>query len=386
MINSKTLLDILEKVNISAFSDKWGPEEVLHVYDPETQLQGILVIDNTIQGPGIGGLVISPTITPFEVFKLARAMTWKCALAEVPFGGAKAAIRADPYQINKLKQIKIFAKKIAPFVPNSYIASPDLNVGESEMKAFVDSIGDLQGATGKPKINGGFPNKYAAVGFGMGTALESALRILHENYHLPKDLSETTVVIQGFGKIGFTISKFLQKRGAKIIAINDLWGTIYNPNGIDIKKIRQYANAQSKESSLMNYKYGKMLEREDIYKIKCDIFIPCANAYAINEKNWFQLETKLILECANNAITSKAEKRLFEQETMVLPDILVNAGSVISSFAEYKKLDPFETISLIERTIRKNSNMILKRSLEYDLIPRDIAQNIAQERILNTLN
>lgn len=142
----------------------------------------------------------------------------------------------------------------------------------------------------------------------MGTALESALRILHENYHLPKDLSETTVVIQGFGKIGFTISKFLQKRGAKIIAINDLWGTIYNPNGIDIKKIRQYANAQSKESSLMNYKYGKMLEREDIYKIKCDIFIPCANAYAINEKNWFQLETKLILECANNAITSKAEK------------------------------------------------------------------------------
>lgn len=111
MINSKTLLDILEKVNISAFSDKWGPEEVLHVYDPETQLQGILVIDNTIQGPGIGGLVISPTITPFEVFKLARAMTWKCALAEVPFGGAKAAIRADPYQINKLKQIKIFAKK-----------------------------------------------------------------------------------------------------------------------------------------------------------------------------------------------------------------------------------------------------------------------------------
>lgn len=383
-MNSNTLLKILDEVNVSAFFDKWGPEEVIQVYDPETQLQGVLVIDNTALGPGKGGIRISPSITPFEIFKLARIMTWKCAIAEIPFGGAKAGIRADPYKIDKEQQIKIFAKKIAPLTPRRYIAGPDLNVGEQEIKTFVESIGDLQAATGKPEEMGGIPHEVGTVGFGLGVSIETALGLLHERFKIPQDLSGTTIVIQGFGNVGFSISKYLMNKGAKIVAISDFWGAIYDPAGIDIKKIQKHAYAKSEILSVKNYKNGQSLGRDEIYRINCDIFIPCACGGVVNSENWHLLNSKCIVEGANNAITPEAEKKLNERQIPILPDILVNAGGVISSYAEYKKMDIFEAFNLIEKKMRKNTYLILKQTLDSELSARDIARNIAEERILNS--
>ncbi|GAH14283.1 unnamed protein product, partial [marine sediment metagenome] len=118
----QTQTDLIPDLN--NLLDSWGPEEVIQVYDPNTGMQGFLVIDNTALGPGKGGIRISSTVTPLEVFGLARAMTWKCALADIPFGGAKSGIRADPYTIDKLKFVKEFAKKIAPSVPSRYVSAP----------------------------------------------------------------------------------------------------------------------------------------------------------------------------------------------------------------------------------------------------------------------
>jgi glutamate dehydrogenase (NAD(P)+) len=235
-ISNKNILEALNHVNISAFLDKWGPEKVIQVYDPDIQMQGYLVIDNTIFGPGKGGIRISPTITPLGVFKLARLMTWKCALAEIPFGGAQAAIRGNPYEIDKIKYIKAFAEKIEPFVPSKYIAGPDINVGEKEVAAFVETIGDLQGATGKPINLGGIDHNVDMAGFGIGVALEINLQVLQDIIQLPKSISETRIVIQGFGSVGCGTAKYLYNKGAKIVAVNDNWGTLYNPNGIDITK------------------------------------------------------------------------------------------------------------------------------------------------------
>jgi len=385
-ITSKTLLNILEEVNISAFLDKWGPEEVLHVYDVESQLQGFLVIDNTTLGSGIGGIMISPSLTPYEVFKHARIMTWKCAIAEIPFGGAKAGIRADPYKNDITKQIQIFANKIAPFVPSRYIARPDLNVGQNEMKTFVENIGDLQGATGKPQEMGGIPPERGTIGFGICVSLEKSLHFLHEKIKIPQNLSETTIVIQGFGNVGFNISKYLRKNGAKIIAISDFWGATYNSEGIDIKEIQKHACAKTENISVKHYKNGKMLKRDDIYKIKCDIFITCSSRGVINENNWFLLDTKCIVEGVDNAITPEAENNLNKHQKVILPDLLVNAGGVISSFAEYTNLDLFETFTLIKNRMHKNTHLILKQALELDLSPRVIAQNIAEERILKAMD
>ena len=126
----KGMLDMLEHVNVYAFSDEWGPEKVIFVNKPEIGLEGILVIDNTALGPGKGGMRIRLGVTPLEVFKLARTMTWKCALADLPFGGAKGGISADPYSIDKRRFVKAFAAAVAEFVPDKWIAAPDMNVGE----------------------------------------------------------------------------------------------------------------------------------------------------------------------------------------------------------------------------------------------------------------
>ena len=313
ILSNANILEAFHQVNISAFLDKWGPEKVIQVYDPDLQMQGYLVIDNTIFGPGKGGIRISPEITPLEVFKLARLMTWKCALAEIPFGGAQAAIRANPYEIEKIKYIEVFAKKIAPFVPTNYIAGSDINVGEKELAAFVEAIGDRQGATGKPINLGGIDHKVDMAGFGIGVALESSLQILQDIIKLSVPISETRIVIQGFGSVGSGTAKYLYNKGAKIIAINDNWGTLYNPNGIEIPKIREFAYATCKERSIKRSTEGMILPRDEIYKIESDIFIPCADEYTINGDTYSQLKTKLVIEGANSGSTILSESKLFEK-------------------------------------------------------------------------
>ncbi|MFX0126171.1 MAG: Glu/Leu/Phe/Val dehydrogenase [Candidatus Hodarchaeota archaeon] len=385
VLSGENILEALNHVNISAFLDKWGPERVVQVYDPDISMQGYLVIDNTTLGPGKGGIRISPTITPLGIFKLARLMTWKCALAEIPFGGAQAGIRANPFEIDRIKYIKAFADKIAPFIPSKYIAGPDINVGEKEIAAFVETVGDLLGATGKPIDLGGIAYKNDMAGFGIGVALETSLQVLQDLINCPHCLSETRIAIQGFGKLGYGTAKYLNSKGANIIAVNDNWGTLYNPDGIDITKIREFAYAMSKERSLKRSREGMILPRDEIYEIECDVFIPCALDCAINEDTISQLKTKLIVEGANNSSTTIAERKLFEKGVIILPDILVNAGGIIGSFAEYRKMDATEAFVLIESKIKKNVKLISEKIIDSGLIPRIIAKEIAQQRVLDAL-
>lgn len=383
VLNSDTIIETLARVNISAFLDKWGPEEVLQVYDPETNMQGILVIDNTILGPSIGGVRISPTITPLEIFKLARIMTWKCSLAELPLGGAKAAIRANPYEIDKYTYIKAFAKKIAPVVPGKYIPGPDMNVRQEEMKFFVDEIGDLQAATGKPEKIGGIPCELGTAGAGMGIAIDNLLINYHDIYDLPDNISNAKIVIQGWGNLAIGIAAYLSAKGAKIVAINDLWGTIYDSKGIDCKTAREYAYASNAMQSVKNHRGEKSLSRDAIFSIDCDIFIPCASTYAINEKNWSEITAKLIVEGADMAVTNIAEKNLIQNNTIVLPDIIANAGGAIGSYAEHKRQSVADAFSMIELKITKSLKQVIDRSISSELTPREVAIDIAQQRILD---
>src|SRR5512136_1993809 len=159
--------ELLGQVDISTFLDEWGPELVVQTYDPKTRMQGVLVVDNTARGPGKGGMRIAPDVTAGMVFRLARTMTWKCALADLPFGGAKAGIRADPYKSDRIAQVRSFAKSVAPYVPSRWICAPDMNVGEKEIEAFVNEVGDLRAATGKPEHLGGIPHETGTTGFGV---------------------------------------------------------------------------------------------------------------------------------------------------------------------------------------------------------------------------
>lgn len=386
MLNVDKIIKTLSTVNVSAFLDKWGPEEVLQVYDPETNMQAVLVIDNTTLGPGIGGIRISPNITPHQLFLLARKMTWKTAIIDIPLGGAKAGIRANPSLVDKPTLIKSFAKKIASIVPWKYIACPDINVRQEEMEVFVDAVGDLHCATGKPEALGGIPTELGATGVGVGVAIETIIEKYNSVYKLPEDLSEVKIAIQGWGNIALGVATYLKAKGAKIVGINDFWGTICNPDGIDFNLAKNYALAENEKQSIKNCDDGKSLNRDAIFGIDCDIFIPCASSYTINDSNCAEIKSKLIVEVADMAITDSAEQYLTKKKIQVLPDIVANAGSVIGSYSEYNKTSVADAFSLIDTKIRKSTDLIIGKSLETGLTPRKVAIDIAQTKILDVMD
>lgn len=382
---SETVLNKLQSVDVPSFLDRWGPENVIQVYDPLLCMRGVLVIDNTCLGPGKGGIRILPTVTPFEIFRLARAMTWKCALASIPFGGAKSGIQVNPFKVNKINMIKSFANLIAPYIPEKYIAAPDMNVGEKEIEAFVKAIGDPRGATGKPKKLGGIPHELGTTGFGIGVSLETSLKIIHDKIGLPENLSEIKVAIQGFGNVGIGIAKYLSNKGAKIVAINDMWGCIYNKKGIDLEEVKKYSYATSETQSIKNYKEAEVIPRDGILNVDCDIFIPCACGDVLTIDNVLHLKSKLVVEGANNSITPDAEHLLFKKGVIVVPDFLANAGGVIGSFAEYKGMTVEEAFLLIESKIIANTKFVMRGYVDSGCIPRKIAKKLAEKRILKAM-
>ncbi len=377
--------ELLGQVDASTFPDRWGPEKVVHTYDPKTGVRGVLVIDNTARGPGKGGMRIAPDVNARLVFGLARTMTWKCALADLPFGGAKAGMRADPFKTDRIMQVRTFARAVAPYVPSQWISAPDMNVGEKEIEAFVNEVGDLRAATGKPEHLGGIPHETGTTGFGVAAAIEAMLERVKGEIPLPKSLREVKVVIQGFGNVGSELAKFLHAKGAKVIALCDYWSAIHDEKGIDITRIAKFAYAKNEAQSIANYKEAKKIPRDSIFDIECDIFVPAAVGNVVTMETVPRLRTKAIVEAANNPTTSEAEKFLHKKGIPVLPDILVNAGGVIGSYAEYKGQTIDEAFSLIDSKIRKNTTLVLDRSLQTGTMPRFVAMDIAMDRVAEAM-
>ena len=219
--------------------DKYGPEYIIEVYDPKIGMEGFLVIDNTVFGPGKGGIRMTPGVTAEEVYRLARTMTWKNSLAGIPFWRSQSRHCLEGWRRPSQKQfVQSFAKAIRPFLMKKYIAGPDVNTGEKEMQWFVEAVGNLRAATGKPsKIchpsgeKCGLPHELGSTGFGVAQAAVIAIKLKG------LDIKKTTVAIEGFGNVGEFTFKHLHSAGAKIVAVTDSHGGIYDKNGLDEKTL-----------------------------------------------------------------------------------------------------------------------------------------------------
>ena len=260
-----------------------------------------------------------------------------------------------------------------------------MNVGEKEIEAFVETIGDRQAATGKPADLGGIPHELGTTGFGVGVSLEQSFNMLGSTLGLPKDLADTRVVVQGFGNVGLWIAKYLSNKGAQIVALNDYWGTLYNPEGIDIHHAEKHAYATSEQQSIKNCKQGSVLPRDSILGLDCDILVPCAVGNVINEGTCHSIKAKMIVEGANNATVQVAERMLFEKNIIIVPDFLANAGGVIGSYVEYKKGTEEEAFAMIESKIKKNTERVISDAMDRKLTPRQVALEIAQQRIMDAM-
>ncbi len=362
--------------------DEWGPEKIFDVYDPKTKMRGFLIIDNTSLGPGKGGIRMTPSVNVEEVFRLARTMTWKCSVAGLPFGGAKSGIIADPKNMTRERKkeiIQAFSRALKPVCPKMYIAAPDVNTAEEEMRWFVEANGSWKAATGKPANlcvkpgeKCGIPHEYGSTGFGVAHATVIALK------HMKMDVSGATVAIEGFGNVGTFAAKHLEEMGAKIVAVSDSKGCIYNKNGLDYKKL---SGIKEKSGSVTHYRPGEVFDGKKLFELNVDVLIPAALPDSINKNNVHNVKSKIVIEAANIPMTPEMETILYKKKILVVPDFVANAGGVISSYAEYRGYNPKHMFELVERKIKKNVERVLEKTRKENEEPRVAALKIAQERV-----
>ncbi len=404
--------------------DEWGPEKVLQVYDPDTGMKGILVIDNTSTGPGKGGIRFAESVSPLEVFRLARTMTWKCAAAGLPFGGAKGGIVANPSAVDRVSWMKSFAKMIKPYCPSQYIAATDVGTTELEMAVFAHEIGDMRACTGKPSELGGIPHELGTTGYGVSVALEACLEVLDRipssNLTLAqKELGnksegarERTVTIQGFGNVGSFTAKFLYDLpGIRVVGVSDISAFIYDRNGLNIPRLmtdmkgktklselsRDHTSSNSPGNTARTHQYD-IRDKDEIFDVDADIFIPAALGGVVNDKTAPKLlehGVKIIVEAANIPTLPSADEYLIKNGILIVPDFLANAGGVIGSFVEYQGRTEKEAFDLIRYKITKNLRLVLiealmqtgsAREVDLDIVnPRKVAVELSKQVVYRAM-
>ncbi len=360
-------------MEIGSFADDWGPEYVVNVSDPASGMRGVVVMDNTALGPGKGGIRLQPDITIDEVFRLARAMTWKNSIMELPFGGAKAGIIWEK-GTEKEPLFWAFARSIHALTSEHYVAGPDMNCGEKEMAIIVKENHNYYAATGKPAEMGGLPHELGSTGYGVSLATEKACE------HAGIDLKGAMVAIEGFGNVGTFTAKFLAKRGARIVAVSDSRGTIcaHDDAKLDIPRL---IHEKSETGSVLGYESGIQRSCADLFGLPVDILIPGARPDVITENNVDRVQAKIIVEAANIPIPLEVEETLWGRGVLVISDFIANAGGVISSYVEWAHGNRAEMFRIIKDKITRVNHRVLKLSSRNKEMPRHAAQRLAMERV-----
>jgi len=327
---------------------------------------GYRVQHNMALGPCKGGIRYHHEVNLGEVTALAMWMSWKCALAGLPMGGAKGGIRCHPETMsrNELQNMtRRYAAEIFLFIgPDTDIPAPDMGTNQQTMAWIMDTYSQHRGfstpgvVTGKPVSIGGSLGRIEATGRGVVSTVVETAKYLNLN------LNGATAVIQGFGNVGSVSAKYLSQSGCKIIAANDSKTAITNSKGFNIEKLIEY---KIQNKTLKGFPEAEPISHDELLEIKCDILIPAALGRVINEKNASKIKCKIISEGANGPTTNEADEILFDKGIFVIPDILANSGGVIVSYFEW--VQDLQNFFWSEEEISKNLQKIIKKSFHETL-------------------
>lgn len=302
---------------------------------------GFRVLHSRVRGPGKGGIRYHPDVTADEVRALASWMTWKCAVVDVPFGGAKGGVVCNPKKMTKKEVRRItrrFITELGDLLgPYTDVPAPDVNTNAETMAWIYDTYqmmhpgqNSLPIVTGKPVDIGGSLGRREATARGCLFVTQRALeRGLLEG---AKNLEGLRVVVQGFGNAGAIAAELYAEQGAKIVAVSDSKGGIYSSRGLNVAKVVEH---KAETGSVMGFGKSKELTNDELLALECDILIPAALENQIRGDNAHTINARLIVEAANGPTTPAADKILVEKDIQVLPDILANAGGVTVSFYEW---------------------------------------------------
>jgi glutamate dehydrogenase (NAD(P)+) len=299
-------------------------------------LQGYRVLHNNSRGPGKGGVRFDPRVNRDEVRALAMWMTWKCALLDVPYGGAKGGVRVNPQKYSKAELERItrrYTSEIAPLIgPGHDIPAPDVGTDEQTMAWMMDTYSVGRGhtilgvVTGKPVSVGGSLGRLMSTSRGVVAISLEALR------HVGIEPVGATAAMQGFGKVGRGAARLLSNEHIRVVAVSDAYGAVYDPDGLDLEALERHVDDTGR---VVGFPRAQQIEGEDVLTAKVDLLVPAAVEGVIHAGNASAVQARLIVEGANGPVTAEADRILAERDVLVVPDILANAGGVVVSYFEW---------------------------------------------------
>lgn len=351
-------------------------------------LTGHRVQHNFSRGPAKGGLRYSPTVDLDEVRALAMWMTWKCALLDVPYGGAKGGITIDPrrYSPDELQRVtRRYTTEILPIIgPDKDIPAPDVGTDEQTMAWMMDTYSVSSGytvpgvVTGKPVSLGGSLGRASATSAGVVHIALAALE------HRGLKRSASTAAVQGFGKVGADAALFLTEAGVKVVAVSDQYGGVHHPGGLDIRALQDHV---ATTGSVVGFPESEALGGEELLVLDVDLLIPAAVEGTLTGANAHHVRAKVVVEGANGPTTSEADRILTEAGVLVVPDILANAGGVIVSYFEWVQSNQAywwthaEVDARLETRMLQAWNRLLDVAATRHLTLREAATVTAVERV-----
>jgi glutamate dehydrogenase (NAD(P)+) len=365
----------------------------VHMDDGSTRtFQGYRVQHHLTLGPTKGGTRFAPSLSMGETAALAMWMSWKCALSNLPYGGAKGGVACDPTKLSRTELEGVsrrYMQEMIPFVgPHTDIMGPDMGTNEQIMAWFMDTYSVYQGyavseiVTGKPVAIGGTEGRREATGRGVVYLIERAMNMLK------LDPEKCTAIVQGFGNVGSVAALSLAyKTGIKVVGLSDAYAAIYNPNGIDVEAAEQHV---FKKGNLRAFDEANHVDPKELLTMRCDVLVPAAVDRVINASNADRLQCRILAEAANGPTTPEADLILEKRwdEIFVIPDILCNAGGVIVSYFEWVQgLQSFtwsemEVTDKLFRILEHSFAQVIRRAKAHKISHRTAAMAIGVERVL----
>ncbi len=370
------------------------PYRELHVQVPLKHDNGELKIyhgyriqHNAVRGPYKGGIRFHQDVDRNEVLALATLMTWKTAIVNIPFGGAKGGIAIDPTSLSSKEMQALtrgFTSKIDLIIgPHRDIPAPDVNTDAKVMAWMMDEYGKKHGytpaiVTGKPIALGGSAGRSEATGRGTVFTIVEACKA----YGI--ELSKATAVIQGFGNVGSFTAKFLRELGCKVLAVTDVKGGVFNANGLDIPALLKYVQ---KEKTVVGFPGSEPISNDQIFYTKCDIVVPAALGGVLTGDVARKMNCRLIAEAANNPTTKEADEVFYKNNVPVIPDILCNAGGVTVSYFEWaQNLQQYrwtdkQVNDELSKTMRQAFQDVYDLAKKHNISLRTAAYTLAIDRV-----
>ena len=361
-------------------ADEIGPERILHLYDPAAGMKAVVVVDTTVFGRAAGGTRMLPDITTEEIVWLARAMTYKYATFGFPAGGAKAGIWAAPGIHGEPRDaiLRAFGNAVKPLFAAGVVGlGADMGTDARDTAIFREAAGlPSRGSSLAREEKDGEPIEHHATGYGVVVAAEAACEFAG------MALEGATVAIEGFGKVGGGVARYMAEAGARVVAISNIDGAIYNnEEGLDVQKLLE-ARKKSGDRAVQEYEAAQHIDRAAIYSLPVDILVPGARPYVIEKNNVSQVRAKVISSIANIPITDEAEEMLFQRGIYSVPDFISNIGGVVLGVVSAVGGTADDVFKSLRELVRPVTLEILASARKEGMSPRTLAVRRVRDKVL----